>query len=156
MLRAPVNTFRLALHPQGIAPRVGNLPEWGRHITENLRARLARTPDPSLEVLLLELEGYLPPLATAPDVVLGFAVPLELDSRDGHLRLITTLTSFATATDITLAELELEAFLPADEATADVLRRRGEQRQPSTMPDWLPHPGPAHTKQWCDRAGQSS
>ena len=63
---------------------------------------------------------------TAPDV-LGFAVPLELESRDGHLRLITTLTSFATATDITLAELELEAFLPADEATADVLRKRAEQ-----------------------------
>jgi transcriptional regulator with XRE-family HTH domain len=126
LLRAPVNTFRLALHPRGIAPRVGNLPEWGRHITENLRARLARTPDPSLEVLLAELEGYLPPLATPPDV-LGFAVPLELESRDGHLRLITTLTSFATATDITLAELELEAFLPADEATAEVLRERAEQ-----------------------------
>ena len=74
----------------------------------------------------VELEGYLPPLTTAPDV-LGFAVPLELESRDGHLRLITTLTSFATATDITLAELELEAFLPADEATADVLRKRAEQ-----------------------------
>jgi MmyB-like transcription regulator ligand binding domain len=126
LLQAPVNTFRLALHPKGIAPRVGNLPEWGRHITENLRARLARTPDPALEVLLVELEGYLPPLMTAPDV-LGFAVPLELESRDGHLRLITTLTSFATATDITLAELELEAFLPADEATADVLRKRGER-----------------------------
>ena len=104
LLQAPVNTFRLALHPKGIAPRVGNLPEWGRHITENLRARLARSPDPSLEVLLTELESYLPPLTTAPDV-LGFAVPLELDSRNGHLRLITTLTSFATATDITLAEL---------------------------------------------------
>ena len=59
--------------------------------------------------------------------MLGFAVPLELESRDGHLRLITTLTSFATATDITLAELQLEAFLPADEATADVLRKRAEQ-----------------------------
>ena len=59
--------------------------------------------------------------------MLGFAVPLELASADGDLRLITTITSFATATDITLAELELEAFLPADEATADVLRIRGER-----------------------------
>ena len=100
--------------------------EWGRHITQNLRGRLARTPDPALERLMVELEGYLPPLPTAPDV-LGFAVPLELESSDGHLRLITTLTSFATATDITLAELELEAFLPADEATADILRKRGER-----------------------------
>lgn len=126
LLEVPVNVFRLALHPNGIATRVANLPEWGRHITENLRARLVRTPDPSLEELLIELEGYLPPLPTEPDV-LGFAVPLELESSDGHLRLITTLTSFATATDITLAELHLEAFLPADEATADVLRKRAER-----------------------------
>jgi transcriptional regulator with XRE-family HTH domain len=126
LLEAPLNTFRLALHPDGIAPRVGNLPEWGRHITENLRAQLLRSPDPALEVLLEELEGYLAPLPTGHDV-LGFAVPLELESSDGHLRLITTLTSFATATDITLAELHLEAFLPADEATADVLRKRAER-----------------------------
>jgi transcriptional regulator with XRE-family HTH domain len=127
LLTPPVNVFRLALHPDGVASRVGNLPEWGRHITENLRTRLARSPDPSLEALLVELEGYLPPLPTDLDV-LGFAVPLELESADGHLRLITTLTSFATAADVTLAELHLEAFLPADEATADVLRMRATQR----------------------------
>jgi hypothetical protein len=62
--------------------------------------------------------------APGPADVLGFAVPLELASADGDLRLITTLTSFATATDVTLAELRLEAFLPADEPTAKVLRRR--------------------------------
>ena len=123
LLAPPVNVFRLALHPDGLAPRVRNLPEWGRHITENLRAQLVRSPDPSLEALLAELEGYLPPLPTEADV-LGFAVPLELASADGDLRLITTLTSFATAADVTLAELHLEAFLPADESTADVLRRR--------------------------------
>jgi len=55
---------------------------------------------------------------------LGFAVPLELASADGDLRLITTITSFATAADVTLAELHLEAFLPADDRTAEVLRRR--------------------------------
>jgi transcriptional regulator with XRE-family HTH domain len=126
LLAPPVNVFRLALHPSGIASRVGNLPEWGRHITENLRARLARSPDPSLEALLTELEGYLPPLPAEPDI-LGFAVPLELTSDDGHLRLITTLTSFATAADVTLAELHLEAFLPADEASADVLRKRAQR-----------------------------
>jgi len=123
LLAPPVNVLRLALHPDGIAPRVRNLPEWGRHITENLRARLAQSPDPSLDELIAELEGYLPPLAPDHDV-LGFAVPLELGSADGDLRLITTLTSFATAADVTLAELHLEAFLPADEGTAEVLRRR--------------------------------
>jgi len=123
LLVPPVNVFRLALHPDGVASRVRNLPEWGRHITSNLRAQLVRSPDPSLEALLAELEGYLPPL-TEEVGVLGFAVPLELTSRDGDLRLITTLTSFATAADVTLAELHLEAFLPADEPTAEVLRRR--------------------------------
>jgi transcriptional regulator with XRE-family HTH domain len=126
LLAPPVNVFRLALHPDGVASRVGNLPEWGRHITENLRARLVRSPDESLDALLTELEAYLPPLPTEPDV-LGFAVPLELASEDGDLRLITTLTSFATAADVTLAELHLEAFLPADEVTADVLRKRSER-----------------------------
>jgi transcriptional regulator with XRE-family HTH domain len=123
LLAPPVNVFRLALHPDGVAPRVRNLPEWGRHITENLRTRLVRSPDPSLEALLTELEGYLAPLPPHADV-LGFAVPLELGTADGDLRLITTLTSFATAADVTLAELHLEAFLPADECTAEVLRRR--------------------------------
>jgi transcriptional regulator with XRE-family HTH domain len=123
LLAPPANMFRHALHPNGLAPRVRNLPEWGRHITEHLRAQLAQSPDPSLEELLAELEGYLPPLLPQSDV-LGFAVPLELGSADGDLRLITTITSFATAADVTLAELHLEAFLPADEATAEVLRRR--------------------------------
>jgi transcriptional regulator with XRE-family HTH domain len=123
LLEPPINLFRHALHPDGLAPRVRNLPVWGRHITQHLRAQLARSPDPSLEELLTELEGYLPPLPDEVDV-LGFAVPLELASGDGDLRLITTLTSFATAADVTLAELSLEAFLPADEHTADVLRRR--------------------------------
>jgi transcriptional regulator with XRE-family HTH domain len=123
LLEPPINLFRHALHPDGLAPRVRNLPAWGRHITQHVRGRLARSPDPSLEELLTELEGYLPPLPDGVDV-LGFAVPLELASADGDLRLITTLTSFATAADVTLAELSLEAFLPADEHTADVLRRR--------------------------------
>ena len=123
LLAPPLNVFRLALHPDGLAPRVRNLPEWGRHITQNLRAKLVRSPDPALGALLAELESYLPPLPPQ-DEVLGFSLPLELASDDGDLRLITTLTSFATAADVTLAELHLEAFLPADESTAAVLRRR--------------------------------
>lgn len=123
LLEPPVNLFRHALHPDGLARRVRNLPAWGRHITANVRAQLLRSPDPELEDLLRELEGYLPPVPDGGDV-LGFAVPLELASADGDLRLITTLTSFATADDVTLAELQLEAFLPADQATAEILRRR--------------------------------
>jgi transcriptional regulator with XRE-family HTH domain len=123
LLVPPVNLFRLALHPDGIAARVRNLAAWGRHVTASLRAQIGRTPDPPLDALLVELEGYLPPLP-AQDDALGFAVPLELGSADGDLRLITTLMSFATAADVTLAELHLEAFLPADDHTSEVLRRR--------------------------------
>ncbi|MBB5914986.1 transcriptional regulator with XRE-family HTH domain [Nocardia transvalensis] len=123
LLRPPINVRRLALHPDGLAPRVRNLPEWGRHVTEGLRVRAAASPDPDLDELIRELESYLPPVTPGPGY-LGFAVPLRLSSEDGELRLITTLTSFATATDVSLAELQLEAFLPADESTAAILRAR--------------------------------
>ncbi|MGW4365770.1 MmyB family transcriptional regulator [Nocardia takedensis] len=100
-----------------------NLPEWGRHVTESLRARALRSPDPDLDTFIAELDGYLPEVDPGPDH-LGFAVPLRLRSARGELRLITSVTSFATAVDITLSELHLEAFLPADERTADILRGR--------------------------------
>jgi transcriptional regulator with XRE-family HTH domain len=123
LLQPPVNVLRLALHPHGLAPRVGNLAEWGRHITGSLRDELRRSPHPRLEELIAELDAYLPPVDPQPGH-LGFAVPLRLRVAGGELRLITTLTSFATAVDVTLSELRLEAFLPADEATADLLSRR--------------------------------
>jgi transcriptional regulator with XRE-family HTH domain len=123
LLAPPVNVLRLALHPDGMAPRVGNLPEWGRHVVESLRSLALRSPSVDLDAFVAELESYLPPVAPGPDH-LGFAVPLQLRCGEGELRLITTLTSFATATDVTLSELHLEAFLPADEATAEILRRR--------------------------------
>jgi MmyB-like transcription regulator ligand binding domain len=105
---------------------VENLAEWGRHIIENLCNQAQRSPDPRLDAFVAELEGYLPAAVAGPDH-LGFAVPLRLAREEGELRLITTLTSFATAVDVTLSELHLEAFLPADDATADILRRRALQ-----------------------------
>lgn len=123
LLRPPINTLRLALHPDGMGNRVLNLAEWGQHIVHNLRDRLQRSPDQRAESLLAELVGYLPAAAPGPDH-LGFAVPLRLRAGDRELRLLTTLTSFATAVDVTLAELRLEAFLPADEDTAAHLRAR--------------------------------
>lgn len=123
LLEPPVNLLRLMLHPDGMARRVANLPDWGRHVIENLRAHAMRSPDAALEEFVAELAGYVPMATPGPDH-LGFAVPLRLRSADGELRLITTLTSFATAVDVTVAELHLEAFLPADEATAEILRAR--------------------------------
>lgn len=126
LLRPPVNALRLMVHPDGMAPRVGNLPEWGRHIIENVRAHALRSPDPRLDELLIELERYVPTPSPGADH-LGFAVPLRLRCDEGELRLITTLTSFATALAVTLAELHLEAYLPADEHTAQILRERERQ-----------------------------
>lgn len=123
LLEPPVNVLRLALHPSGMAPRVGNLAEWGRHIIDSLRAQAVRSPDPRLDEFVAELEGYVPATPPGPDH-LGFAVPLALRCAEGELRLITTLTSFATAVDVTLAELHLEAFLPADADSARILRER--------------------------------
>jgi transcriptional regulator with XRE-family HTH domain len=132
LLEPPVNMPRLMLHPRGMGHRVRNLGEWGRHVIENLRARARRSPDPRLDELIAELAGYVPRAAVGHDH-LGFSVPLRLASADGELSLITTLTSFATATDITLAELHVEAFLPADQVTADRLRIRAERRRAASL-----------------------
>jgi transcriptional regulator with XRE-family HTH domain len=67
LLQPPMNVLRLALHPAGMAGRVQNLPEWGRHIIESLRARSLRSPDARLDELITELEGYVPPVAPGPD-----------------------------------------------------------------------------------------
>jgi transcriptional regulator with XRE-family HTH domain len=120
------NAYRLALHPDGMAPRIANFAEWARHILNNLETALARSPDDRLAALLAELNGYVPPPRDTRGP-LGFAVPLELRSSSGTLRLMTTITSFATAVDVTLSELRLEAFLPADQATAAVLMREGRE-----------------------------
>ena len=117
------NVYRLALHPNGIAPRIRNLAEWGRHIL----ARLGH-----VENLRDELSEYVPELEPSSGQ-LGFAVPLELDSAYGQLRLITTVMTFATATDITLTELKLEAFLPADASTAEALHAASADIPKSTF-----------------------
>jgi transcriptional regulator with XRE-family HTH domain len=120
-LRMPgANAYRLALHPDGLGGRIVNLAEWGRHVLERIDQSIARDPHPALTSLRAELAGYLPPGALAGEH-LGFAVPAQIRSPHGELRLITTVTSFATATDVTLAELKLEAFLPADANTATAL-----------------------------------
>lgn len=123
LLEPPVNVLRLALHPDGMARRVVNLAEWGRHITGSLRDLVRQSPDPSLEEFITELDGYLPDAHPYAEH-LGFAVPLRLRVPEDELCLITTLTSFATAVDITLSELRLEAFLPADETTATILGKK--------------------------------
>jgi transcriptional regulator with XRE-family HTH domain len=120
------NAYRLALHPDGMAPRIANFAEWARHVLNGMAAELARNPDERLAALHTELSRYVPPADVAPGH-LGFAVPLQLRTPHGEMRLMTTITSFATAVDVTVSELKLEAFLPADHATAAALARVGER-----------------------------
>ena len=121
LLAPPVNGARLFLHPRGLAPRIANFGEWGLHVLHAVRDHALRHPDERLEALLAELEALVGEHPQpGPDHV-GFAVPLRLRHGDGELRLLTTLTYFGTATDVTVAELRLEAFLPADAETAAAL-----------------------------------
>jgi hypothetical protein len=122
LLEAPVNVLRVALHPDGMAARIVNLDDWRRHILYGLRER---GPHPRIDALIDELEGYgLPVPGGRPVESLGFAVPLHLRSPDGDVRLVATIATFVTALDVTVSELRLEAFLPADPRTAAILSRR--------------------------------
>jgi hypothetical protein len=120
LLAPPVNVARLFLHPEGIAPRILNLGEWAWHIVDRLREAALRNPDDRLAALVEELTPYAGERSAGAAHV-GFAVPLRLRSGDDELHLLTTLAHFGTAVDVTVAELRLEAFLPADAATAELL-----------------------------------
>ena len=122
LLQPPVNVLRLALHPGGIAPRIVNFPEWRHHVLERLRRQVEASADPMLEALLAEL-SVLPggaPIGALADP--GVALPLLLDTPVGRLSLISTTTIFGTPTEVTLSELVIEAFYPADVETADRLQ----------------------------------
>nr|WP_239081702.1 helix-turn-helix transcriptional regulator [Streptomyces sp. SID9727] len=141
LLEPPVSVPRVLLHPQGLAPRVVNLDAWAWHIIDRVHAESVRNPDDRLRDLAAELTGLAPPRPRDSPDHLGFAVPLRLrhpdPADDRELTLITTLTHFGTATDVTVAELRLEAFLPADRETGALLaalHRTRSHRSPGTGP----------------------
>jgi transcriptional regulator with XRE-family HTH domain len=124
LLEPPVNVLRLSLHPDGLAPRIANLGEWRAHLLDRLGRQAVVSGDPALFALHEELAA-LPggPPAAAPDLDAGaIAVPLRLRAGDAELSFISTATTFGTATDVTLSELAIESFFPADEATAAAVR----------------------------------
>jgi hypothetical protein len=124
LLVPPVNVLRLSLHPAGLAPRIANLPEWRAHLLERLGHQVALTADPSLLALLEELRAYPPGRTPGPEPDrAAVAVPLRLAVEgQGTLSFLSTTTVFGTPVDVTLSELFVEAFLPADNATAGELR----------------------------------
>ncbi len=129
MLEAPVNVLRLSLHPDGIASSIENLAEWRHHILERLRAQIEQTGDAELEALLAELSAYPSPRSPRPQTSQGgIAVPLRVRMQDGAvLSFLSTTTVFGTALDVTLSELALECFYPADDATRDALFEASQQ-----------------------------
>lgn len=127
LLQPPLNVLRLSLHPSGLAPRIVNLAQWKHHILTRLHRQVELTGDAVLAALLEELRGYGPRGApghgpAGEQEYTGVAVPMRLQTPQGIWSFISTVTVFGTAVDITLAELAIESFFPADAATAEALR----------------------------------
>jgi len=131
LLAPPVNVFRLSLHPDGLASRIANLAQWRHHLFERLRQQIHATADPALLALQAELLEYpapeeSPPLVMAGEM-LGVVMPFCFESVHGMLSLISATTIFGTPVDVTLQELAVESFFPADAFTAQVLREMAQQ-----------------------------
>ena len=128
LLAPPVNVLRLSLHPNGLSSRIANLPEWRGHLLERLRRQVGQSADPVLAALYAELSSYPvepPPASALPDELGGIAVPFQLRTEAGILRFLSTSMVFGTPRDVTLSELAIEAFLPADAFTLAALNRTG-------------------------------
>ena len=125
LLAPPVNVLRLSLHPQGVAPRIVNLGEWRAHLLSRLRREVAVTADPDLTELLDELREY-PCDDPAGNVEVPrpgeVVVPLRIRTEAGQLSFFGTVATFGTPLDVTVAELSIESFFPADPETAAALR----------------------------------
>ncbi len=123
LLQPPANCMRIALHPGGMAPRVINLAQWRTHLLHRLERQIALTGDERLLDLRAELLGYPDAPAREPVPPSGdLMVELKLATGDGEqLSFFSTVTTFGTAIDITISELSIEAFFPADPATAAIL-----------------------------------
>lgn len=126
LLKPPVNVMRLSLAPGGLAPAIINLSEWRTHLLARLRQQIDITADIRLEALRRELVTYPSPESAAPCLpdanARSVVVPLMLQTPVGVLSFISTTTVFGTPVDITLSELALEAFYPADDSTRELVR----------------------------------
>jgi hypothetical protein len=125
LLRPPVNVLRVSLHPDGLARHIVNLGEWRSHLLHRLRRQVELTADAELAELAEELRGY-PCDQPEPEIELpgpgDIVVPLRLRRDGGELAFFSTVATFGTPLDVTVAELVIESFYPADERTAAALR----------------------------------
>jgi transcriptional regulator with XRE-family HTH domain len=133
LLARPVNGLRLTLHPRGMAPRITNLPEWRAHLLSRLRRQIELTNDPVLKDLMEEASGYGNVRAELPGghgLENAVLVPLKIHTSLGLLSFFSTTTVFGTPVDVTLSELAIEMFFPADAATAEAVRKAAAPQQP--------------------------
>jgi len=122
LLKPPINALRLTLHPDGLASRIGNLPEVRTSVLSSLHRQVASTADPDLQDLYDELRGYSAGERTESATASEVVVPMKLRQGDRELSLLTTIATFGTPLDVTVSELMIESFFPADEQTAEYLR----------------------------------
>lgn len=129
LLVPPVNMLRLCLHPQGFTPRVLNYTIWRRNVIGFLDRQVEITADSFLTELAKELKSYPKPklikdISPADEIdYSGFAVPLQLMTKHGEMSFISTITVFGTPIDVTVSELAIETFFPADKQTELILNR---------------------------------
>lgn len=125
LLAPPANVLRASLHPCGLAPHIVNLGEWRGHLLSRLRRQVAFSGDGRLAELEEELRGY-PCDQVEPDVEVPgpgeLVVPLRIRAEQGELAFFSTVATFGTPLDITVSELCIESFFPADEFTSRALR----------------------------------
>ncbi len=121
LLEPPLNVLRLSLHPEGLAPRIDNLARWRSYVFRRLEEQIAVSADPVLASLLEELRAY-PGGTDDSDESNGVAILLKVRQGPHLLSFLSMTTVFGTPIDITLSELAVEAFLPADAETAAILR----------------------------------
>ncbi|MFE3602555.1 helix-turn-helix domain-containing protein [Streptomyces sp. NPDC059142] len=134
LLAPPLNAMRLTLHPEGLAPRIRNLPEWRRHLLDQMGRQLALNRSPALRELYEEVAAYPPPepraepvagaepaAAEAPAAVPLLALPMVIEHDGRTLSFVSSISTFNTPMDVTVAELAIETFVPADPETVAYL-----------------------------------
>ncbi|APH71542.1 helix-turn-helix domain-containing protein [Aquibium oceanicum] len=125
LLAGPINVLRLSLHPGGLAPHILNLADWRDHLLERLRRLNENVADQRLRDLEAELRSYPAPKRSGPPIPYertAIAVPLRIRAGTADLSFISTITVFGTPLDVTLSELAIESFFPADQQTTAELR----------------------------------
>ncbi|ALO99008.1 XRE family transcriptional regulator [Streptomyces hygroscopicus subsp. limoneus] len=132
LLKPPINTMRLALHPEGLAPRIRNIAQWRAHLLGQMERQIVMSGSAALADLCEEVAAYpftdRGPVVPAADA--AFALPLLIEWEGRQLSFVTMLTTFNTPLDVTVSELAIETFLPSDAETAAALRDKLTEVRP--------------------------